>query len=206
MSTLQRALKCSGELSDRLLAALHEQGIAEHRRRERITLVFVSLALDHRAAVELLVAHGAYATAMAVTRPILEAYVRGLWAFHLATEEELANFVNSRYDPTIDSSLRRLKQLAKPNGQIFEILRSHYRTLCDYAHGGSRQVSRWLHGNEIEPQYSDEQMAETLHFVDLVGVLASAAREKLMGYPIDAFSAELSRLLATDYRTGCAQS
>jgi hypothetical protein len=195
MMSIDQAFQRSTELSDWLSSVLHEQGTVEEGRRERIALVYVSLALDHREAFRLLLEQGARATAMAVTRPILEAYVRGLWAFHLASEDQMKNFLEDRYDPSVERVFQGLKKLTQPHGQVFEILRNHYGTLCDYAHGGPRQVSRWLRTGEVMPRYSDDQMIEALRFVDLVGVLASMARERIMGHPTDAFDGKVNELL-----------
>lgn len=61
-----------------------------------VALALSALALEHRAGLLLLVGNGARATAMAVTRPILEAYVRALWAHELATEDQLVEFLKGR--------------------------------------------------------------------------------------------------------------
>ncbi|MBT2325037.1 hypothetical protein J7E62_22135 [Variovorax paradoxus] len=42
----------------------------------------------------------------------------------------------------MDKSLRKFKEAAHPHGQVFEILRTHYGTLCDYAHGGGFVLAR----------------------------------------------------------------
>lgn len=195
--SLAKVLQQSGELSDWFQGALHERGTLEHGHRSAIALAFASLALEHREAFLLLVTHGARATAMAVTRPTLEAYVRALWAFELASDEQLQGFCREgRYDPSIESTLQALRRKASPHGTMFEILRKHYGVLNDYAHGGGRQISRWLHASGVEPKYSDEQIVEAVRFVDVVGVLAAHAREKVCGYPTDAFVTMLETVLS----------
>lgn len=194
--TLGEVLEESGKLSEWFQVALHEHGTLEHGRRSAIALAFASLALDHREAFLLLVTRGARATAMAVTRPTLEAYVRALWAYELATDHQLQAFLQTgRYDPSVESTLQALRRKARPNGEMFEALRKHYGVLNDYAHGGGRQISRWLHASGVEPKYSDEQMMEAVRFVDVVGVLAGHAREKVCGHPTDAFVTMLETVI-----------
>jgi hypothetical protein len=202
---LQTAFERSAQLSDWLQQVLHEQGTLDKGSRNAVSLAFVSLALDHREAFLLLVHEGARATAMAVTRPVLEGYIRALWAYELATDEELAQFMKGRLDPSLERTFQRLRKSSAPSLEVFEILRKHYRTLSDYAHGGGRQVSRWLHATDIEPRYSDEQMAEALHFVDVIGVLASMARERLLGHGCDLIEAKLNETLAPGPAYGHAQ-
>jgi hypothetical protein len=144
-----------------------------------MALAQFSLSLDHREAVLLLVMSGANPSAMALARPVVEAFIRGLWAESIADDKLLLAFVQDRYDPKMDTVLRALKKSANPMADILGALQARFSTLHDYAHGGPRQISRWLHQDSVEPRYAPGQMVELLRVADLIGCLAAAGRERV---------------------------
>jgi hypothetical protein len=66
--------------------------------------------------------------------------------------------------------------------------------LCDYSHGGLRQLSRWLSAETIEPRYEEGQMVEMLRLSDQVCLMAAIARAALMGFPTGPFASRLDEL------------
>lgn len=191
-AAMQRAI----DLSDWIQASLHEEATVADERRSIVTIALASLSLEHREAMLALIQLNARATFMAVARPQLEAYIRALWAHQLADDTELDRFLKGTYDPSIPRSLQKLGKKAAPQGSVFTALKMHYELLCDYAHGGGRQVNRWLHRDQVGPRYSDFQLIEILHFANVIGVLAGAARNVVSGHSDSAFDAKLSELLA----------
>ena len=164
------------ELSDWFEANLHEGAQLTPGRKPMVALALTALALEHRAGLLLLVANGAIATAMAVTRPVLKAYVRALWAHELATEGQLAEFLKGRGDPSTEATMQKLWKRIRPHDAWLETLRRHYSTLSDYSHGGARQISRWLHRGAVESRYSDVQMIEVVRFADMVCLMSAYLR------------------------------
>lgn len=196
---LQAALDASCALSDWLQQELHEEAKLQQGRREMISLAYANLALEHREAILLLIAAGASATAMAVVRSILESYALALWANELATDHELLAFWAGRFNPPqVDAIMRRISKKLAPHGSSFEALRRHYGVLNDYAHGGLRQVSRWIHEGEVAPLYSDGQMMEALRFCDTVGLMAAHARQRICDHPTEGLLERLAVLLNSE--------
>lgn len=195
MSLLNASIENSLALSEWLSQQLHEHANESLGQRSMMTVALASLALEHREACLLLVYRGARPTAMAVARLVLESYVRALWVWHLASDQQLVDFMRDRFDPKIESTLQKLRRAAEPHGQLFEILRRHYCVLHDYVHGGPRQVSRWIRPGEITPRYSDEQMAEVLSLVDMLGLMAAASRERVQGWDAESLEGRVRMLI-----------
>jgi len=195
MTRLEEEFARSVALSDLFHDVLSEEGQVLADRRRMIALALAALCLEHRAAFLLLVKHGANAAAMTLTRAILEAHIRTLWAHEVATDEQIERFFAGQYDPKVESTLQALKRKGPEHCALFEILRTHHATLSDYAHGGPRHVSRWIQQGEIGPKYSEGQMIEALQLVDIIGVMSATAREALLDKSTQHLSERLNEML-----------
>ena len=194
MTTLPAAIDSSRRLTDFIIANLGE-------RAEAVTVNGVlaitlhSISLDHREATLLLVDAGAFTSSRAVARSCLEAYVTASWAEHIASEDDVRKFMRSeRPAPSFETMAQRLRK-SHPWGELFEKLRSHYKTLSDYAHGSTRQVSRWVSPDCIGPRHAEAEMVEVLRFVDAIGVLACISRESISSRAIEPFTTKLDDVL-----------
>ncbi|WP_431476995.1 DUF6988 family protein [Massilia eburnea] len=74
---LEHSLQQSQQISDLIRNSLGEQAQVDHRGR--IALAYLTLSLDHREGISLLIRSGAFASATALVRPSLEALVTGAW-------------------------------------------------------------------------------------------------------------------------------
>lgn len=99
MTRLEEEFSRSVALSNWFHDVLSEEGQILADRRRMIALAFAALCLEHRAAFLLLVEHGANAGAMTLTRAILEAHIRMLWAHEVAIDEQIERFFAGQYDP-----------------------------------------------------------------------------------------------------------
>lgn len=165
--------------------------------RERLALAYFSLSMEHREAILLLVETGASASATALHRPMLEALIAGAWIEGCATDKEVKAMASFERSPSKVVTMVTQLRKAHPLGNWFRVLYDHYGVAGDYAHGHLRQLSRWLGKSEVGPRYSDVQMVELLWNAGIVGLLAAALRENLMGRPV----AQLMQLLESWTRT-----
>ena len=187
--------------SERLSILLHETLGTEAQLdpRGKLAIAYLSLSLAHREAILLLVKFGAAASATALQRPLLEAFVTGAWIESGATDAELKGIAAldpKASRPKFETMVQRLRE-THDLGEWFETFRGHYKILGDYAHGYTRQLSRWLSPEAVEPRYVDGQLVEVLRHSDLVGVLAAIHRERIAKRP---YSLWLEVLDAIMYR------
>lgn len=196
MTELQRAHHVSITLSDWIGVHLGQTGPAT--MKGQIATALFSICLDHREAVVLLVGAGARTTAQATVRSVFESYVRGLWAAEVATDEALLRFIEGKMsssEPKVSSAIQALRKI-DGSADLFERIRiTNWASMCDYAHGSARQVSRWISRDGIEPRHRDDEMVEILRFVDKIGLLACISREALAERSADLFLHKLQELL-----------
>lgn len=198
MDILQQAIKSSQALSDFIGENLGEraEGI---KVQQVVAMALLSICLDHREATLLLVSAGAYSSSRVLARSALEAYVTAEWFELLADEHQARAFMRSeRQAPKFETMVQRLRKV-HPWGELFEKLRAHYGTLSDYAHGQTRQVSRWIGADGVAPTHSAEEMAEVLYYVDMLGMLACVRREAISARPVEPFTAMFDRVLRRAY-------
>src|SRR5438477_1793587 len=84
-----------------LRLAVHEKSLPASKRTRAAGSCF-AIAQDHHHAIVLLVEHQLYASSFALLRSEFEAYVRGQWLTHCASEEQVGKYVQGWEPPKID--------------------------------------------------------------------------------------------------------
>jgi hypothetical protein len=197
---LAAAIRQSLELSDLFRTLLTTS--AKVDVRGHIAIAYLSIGLEHREAILLLIGAGATTSAMALRRSLLEAFVSGAWVYDCATERDIRLIATMDRPPS--SVERMFQQLRKSHdfGEAFETLRGHYGVLNDYAHGHMLQLSQWLDHKAVGPRYSEGHMIETLRHSDIVGLMAAIQRENIAGRSVGRLSKILEEAkLKRDYST-----
>ncbi|MDZ5633952.1 DUF6988 family protein [Janthinobacterium sp. GMG1] len=190
---LELALEQSAAISFSLQEILGDQG--ELDRRSYLAMAYLNLALDHREALLLLVQEGAFASATALQRSLLEAAVTGVWIDSCATDGQVEQIFQLKYFPSNFDKMAQKLRATHQLGEWFEVFRNHYKIFNDYTHGHNRQISRWLSSGSVGPRYDASQMIETLHHSDLVGLVAAVQREKILDRPLEQLSAMIKTVL-----------
>lgn len=190
---LTQAIERSMQLSDSLSKILGTN--ATVGTRECIAIAYFGLSLDHREAILLLVIHGAYTSATALHRPMLEALMSGGWIEACATDEEVESMASFKRPPPKAYTMSKQLQKNHDLGNWFRRLYEHYDIVGDYTHGHMLQLSRWLGRYEVGPRFEDGQIVELLWNADVVGLLASILRENIMGRPIAQLMEMLEELI-----------
>ncbi|MDN2676722.1 hypothetical protein [Janthinobacterium sp. SUN033] len=190
---LELALKQSAAISFSLQEILGGQG--ELDRRSYLAMAYLNLALDHREALLLLVQEGAFASATALQRSLLEAAVTGVWIDSCATDRQVEQIFQLKYFPLNFDKMAQKLRATHQLGEWFEVFRNHYKIFNDYTHGHNRQISRWLSSGSAGPHYDVGQMIETLHHSDLVGLVAAVQREKILDRPLGQLLALIETVL-----------
>lgn len=140
-------------------------------------------ALEHQRAIVLLIAKGIPGSAFALARSLFEAYIRGLWLSHCASEAQLDRFFRNK-DVGVFSEL--LESVGKidgfEGGALQDVKTRAWAAMNSYTHTGISQVSR-RHGDGgfIEANYSDNEKIEVLNFACGIGWMAAIALCNLAG-------------------------
>lgn len=166
---LQEAVIQAVALSDAIYAV--HPATSGPSSRENLGAVYCSIALDHREAIILLVRHGAFSSASALTRAVYEACIRGLWARFAATEEQLDRVTEQGILPKFETVGKELAA-NEEMGVLARLRNEVWGPLSEYAHSGKRQIDFWYSEGQIGSQHDERALAEMLLLMDIYGHFA----------------------------------
>jgi hypothetical protein len=145
----------------------------ETSNRSRVGVGLLHLAMEHHKGIHTLVDLGVLGSAFALLRPQIEAFVRGAWYFHCATDIQIAKFVAGGEPPSFSQMNRDLQQqvlgFEKPIDD--SITKDGWRALCDFTHGGSLQV---------KGRITQEEVTHRFKVNDIVGLLETSTSLSLL--------------------------
>ena len=156
-------------LDDRIAEAkafgiwLHERtNNAEMRNhdRDRVAVAMFQHSLDLVDGSLVLLDHKLPGAALALGRPFLEAYVRGVWALYCASDEEISGFWESGRPSTW--GFKGLAKVLEDHGLeqsawVQKVARES-KELNDLVHGGRLHLRGRIGADVIEPQYPVQQL------------------------------------------------
>ncbi|MDO8373096.1 MAG: hypothetical protein Q7T39_14305 [Polaromonas sp.] len=141
--------------------------------RVRAAASCLAIAQDNHHAIVVLLDHELYASAFALVRVALEAYVRGEWLALCASGSEVRQFLKGKEPPSFGVLLKRLEQTDAFKDQVLSrIKKRSWNAMCAYTHTGGLHVQRWNTPTGIEPNYSNKEIREVLSSAEAVGSLA----------------------------------
>ena len=145
--------------------------------RTRTAAVCFGVAQEHHAAMVTLVIlkQPLYASAFALARPLFEAYLRGMWLAHCASDDQVDRYHQGRI-PDTASLIAALEKL-QGDGEVSNIRRLYersWRAMSGMTHTGAEHFEKWSDGEVLEPDYTDDDVGRILDFAARIGVLSTA--------------------------------
>ncbi|MEO7655166.1 MAG: hypothetical protein ABIS23_05730 [Sphingomicrobium sp.] len=120
------------------------------------------VGLSHHAAIVHLVDADRYASALALLRPLMECFLRGVWINRVATEEQLERFLRGG-DLKIDQIIADIEATdVFDEGRITEIKREVWSDFCDFTHCGGKTIRSHFRGDELTPNFSEAYLKGAL--------------------------------------------
>lgn len=162
--------------------------------REFLSALCFDMVIEHHAAVSVLIGNNMYGTAFSVPRLLLDSFVRGCWLLHCASDKQVSDYKNDKHDVPFGKLIEELEETEGFKERVLSRLKvNSWNAMNSYAHSGIAQLSRRVRGDEITPNYSDEEIVEVLK---LCGTFALMAFQHLsfLAYRTD-LSEEALRLL-----------
>jgi hypothetical protein len=137
-----------------------------------LAIACFDLAIEHHSAICALFSSGLYGSLYSLIRIEFEAYARGLWIRHVATNEDIAYFEKND-GPNI--GFAALIELVEKKNTLFagqlSILRSkHWSIFCSFAHTGHQALLRRI--SEGRTGLVNYEEAEVVSIMSLAGTLA----------------------------------
>ncbi|WP_017222098.1 DUF6988 family protein [Moritella dasanensis] len=130
-----------------------------HEDRKLVPLALLHLALEHNAAIIKLIGLGCHGSAFALLRPQRDAFLRGIWLYRCATDEQLKKFMDGKEPPGIKIQLEQIEQTeGYRHKQLSSLMADIKIYLHDYTHGGLCQSASRDKGDRIAGGYSAQQL------------------------------------------------
>ena len=150
--------------------------------RSRLASGCLVTALEHQKSIILLTAHSLHGSAAALVRLLFEAYVRGVWLFYAASEQEIEQFKDDKLDKTFGQLIAELEEHEAFNvGTLSRVKDTSWKAMNSFTHSGLYQVVRQNTLDAIEPNYTDEELKDTLETANSFGTLAVLAFARMAG-------------------------
>lgn len=154
----------------------------ETTNRLRVAVALLHLSLEHQTGIHSLVNLGVIGSAFALFRPQLEAYVRGVWYHHCATDAQVSLFIGGEQPPKINPLIEALEKLeAFDEKRLSQLKRQVWPNLNDFTHGGTIQVKARCTADEVTPNYKVEHIANLLTASASLSLLAGVALAAAVG-------------------------
>lgn len=139
--------------------------------RNRIVASAFGIAMDHHAAIVVLMRNTLYSSSFALLRVLFEAYLRGLWLKHCASDEHARRIFDGEEPPkTIVAEIEATEAFS--NKVLSHIKKKAWNAMCDYTHTGGLHLQRWQSASAIEPQFDEGELEECLNATELFGAMA----------------------------------
>lgn len=182
---IQTRLKKSEQILHWVQGHLNGKKIPELPTSKRVQLAAACwhIAIDHQMSIVVLVHETLHGSALTLMRPMIEAYVRGLWLLNAATDDDL-NKAGMDYFPN-DFFGKIVADLEKPTGFAAGAL-SHmkgetWKRLCSYTHTGYMQIGARLTQGGLGYEYADTEILGALAVADSIALMSTIELAGLIG-------------------------
>lgn len=133
--------------------------------RAQLAGAALSVSLSHHVAIAGLVKYSQTASACALLRPQIDAYLRALWIAFIIPDEHLRQVCRGRgRRPPDGMAIMKIledKGHFEPN-TLYTIGRKTWHVLCDFTHCGPQTLFRHLGYDSIGPNFSADEIVEML--------------------------------------------
>jgi hypothetical protein len=144
-----------------------------NRKRMRAAAKLFGIAQDHHFAIVLLLRHTFYSSSVALLRSVYEAYLRGVWLKHCATDVQVQSFIEGNDPPKNNNLIAAIEDLPEFGKDTFSrIKKSAWKAWCDFAHTGGLHLERWESEEGIEPNFDPVEVEGCLNDSELFGAMS----------------------------------
>lgn len=146
--------------------------------KNRTASTCFAIAQDHHAAIVLLIENTFYSSSFTLLRSVFEAYLRGLWLKHCATEAKATEFFQGTEPPkTMVAEIEATQDFS--DGVLSRIKKENWDFMCGFTHTGGLHLQRWQSHDAVEPKFDGEEIEECLNCAELFGAMAGLEQVQL---------------------------
>ena len=126
-------------------------------KRLRLAAGCLHIAIEHAQAIVVLTQEKCFGSALALQRPLIEAWTRGFWLFYAATEEDVDRAEQDKFPPKGEI----VKALEAKLDAEFPYLKGEiWAMLCSYTHSGFKQIEARMSMAGLQSNYTLEHVRQ----------------------------------------------
>ena len=149
-------------VADRL-TGLKIPGLPDDKRLQ-LAMACQHVAIEHAQSIVVLVDEKLYGSALALKRPLFEAYVRGIWLRYAATDDQVERAGRDCF-PTFNTMATDIPPMRRLKDQL-------WNDLCSYTHAGYMQIGARLSVAGLCSNYEPDEISAALHWADMLQLSA----------------------------------
>lgn len=146
-----------------------------HDKRTQLASACWHVAVEHAQAIVLLGHAELYGSARALIRPLLEAYVRGLWLRLAATDDQVDDAGQDRFPNDFGRLIADVEGTGTVPAGGLGVLKANWKRLCSLTHTGYQQLGARLTSEGLGYDYTDSEIVEALVWADWIALMAVVA-------------------------------
>ena len=133
------------------------------------------VTIEHSMGILELVRATLHGSALALVRPMYEAYIRGMWLMYAATDEDIDRAGRDKFpfNPVIVTALEKSPHF--PSNPFSDVKDQSWKRLCSYTHTGYQQIGARLTSQGLNCNFQDSEILEALLWADMIALAAAAA-------------------------------
>ena len=145
--------------------------------RNWVAITLQHLSIEHHQGVHVLLDRNVVGSALALLRPQLEAYIRGVWFHYCATDKQVRDFKRGKGRlPEFGQLIEAIEKIDGYDcGTLSAFKKDVYGVFNDFTHGGSIQVRARISGGEVVSSYLPEHVLGALSESMKLSMLAAVA-------------------------------
>ena len=141
-------------------------------KRMQLSAGCLHVAIEHGQSIVVLAQHKCFGSALALQRPLLETFQRGLWLRHAATNDQVDAAGSDKF-PSKTTMLEELEKTLQLNGPPY-MRGAFWNQMCSYTHGGFQQVGARLTKEGLQSNYTFDEVKQVLRSSEMVQLAAAA--------------------------------
>ncbi|MDE0165373.1 MAG: hypothetical protein OXL36_09780 [Bryobacterales bacterium] len=138
-------------------------------KRLRLAAGCLHIAIEHAQAIVVLTQEKCFGSALALQRPLIEAWARGFWLFHAATEEDVDRAEQDKFPPKGEI----VKALEAFDTKFPCLGGASWAVLCSYTLTGFEQIEARMSLAGLQSNYTLEHVRRALRCADMFQLASS---------------------------------
>ncbi|MBK8651898.1 MAG: hypothetical protein IPN23_09370 [Elusimicrobia bacterium] len=143
-------------------------------RRARIASACFDVAIEHQAAIALLSRAKLFGSVYALLRVLFEAFVRGAWLFHCATDADLDRFQKGKLKKKFNELIEEAEtKVGAKDSALSSIHGKAWSAMNSFTHTGFMQVLRRNSEEKTGPNYDPNEITLVQKLAGVLGVFTA---------------------------------